>query len=81
LKDCLRLFLIIPEFGLCYFLFELENLRAFVFRIKDTLELAVSFLRLRPLSLEVLRAFIPPVTIVYESRSYEISQKSTIPPK
>jgi hypothetical protein len=59
LEDCLRLFLIIPEFGLRYFFFELENLRVFVFRIKDTLELAVSFPRLRPLSLEVLRAFSP----------------------
>jgi hypothetical protein len=57
LQDSLRLFLIVPEIRTGYFFFQLENLRAFSLRIKDTLESAVSFRRLRSLFHEVPRAF------------------------
>ena len=57
LQDRLRFFLIVPEFRLGCFFFQLENLCALVFRIKDTLESAVSFPRSRSPSHEVPRAF------------------------
>jgi hypothetical protein len=37
LENGLRLFLVVPEFRLSYFLFKLENFRAFPFGIKDNL--------------------------------------------
>jgi hypothetical protein len=67
LQDGLRLLLIIPEFRFGYFFFEFKNLRTLVVCIKDTLELAVFFPRLRSPSPEVLRASIPPKSFIYES--------------
>jgi hypothetical protein len=37
LERRLRFFLVVPEFGTCYFSFELENLCTFAVCIKDTL--------------------------------------------
>jgi hypothetical protein len=47
LQGLLRLLLIIPEFGLGYFFFELVNFDTLAVGIKDTLESAVSFPRSR----------------------------------
>jgi hypothetical protein len=60
LKHGLRLLLTIPEFGQGYLFLELENLRAFAFRIKDNLESDAPSNRSRSLSRAVLRALKPP---------------------
>lgn len=76
LKDCLRLFLIIPEIRCSYLFFELGDFRTFVAGIKDTLELAVFFPRLRLPSPEVLRASIPPNLFMNGLSCGGIRQKS-----
>jgi hypothetical protein len=66
LQNRLSFFLIIPEIRLGYFSVELENFRALVVRIKDTLAPAVFFPRWRSLFPEALQAFNPPKSSLYE---------------
>jgi hypothetical protein len=66
LQDRLGFFLIVPEIRLGYFSLELENFRALVVRIKDTLAPAVFFPRWRSLFPEALQAFNPPKLSLYE---------------